>query len=72
MDTLGRTTLTLTAINVVDEARNTEVIVAYTQPPFSQFRKPLTITAAVFAVFVGAWVVGGLDWSIGGAGKKLV
>jgi len=33
MDTLGRTTLTLTAINVIDESRDTDLIVRF--PLFS-------------------------------------
>lgn len=71
MDTLGRTTLTLTAVNIVDDLRDRELIVTYDYPFSARFRKPLTITAGLLAVFVVAWVVGNLDVSIGSKkGKK--
>ncbi|KAK5169095.1 dolichyl-diphosphooligosaccharide--protein glycosyltransferase subunit 1 [Saxophila tyrrhenica] len=66
MDTLGRTTLELTAINVVDELRDRELIVTYDYPFSAQFTKPLTIFAGLMAVFVVSWVIGNLDVSIGG------
>ena len=65
MDTLGRPTLSLTAINLVDEARDTELIITYDYPWDSAYRKPVTITVAMFVVFVMAWLVGNLDTSIG-------
>lgn len=70
-DTVGRTTLTLTAINVVDELRDRELIVVYDYPSLAKFRKPLAIFVGLLVVFVVSWVVGNLDVSIGGkkAGK---
>ena len=65
MDTLGRPTISLTAINLVDEWRDTELIVTYDYPWGSAYRKPITITIAMFAVFVVAWFIGNLDTSIG-------
>lgn len=65
MDTVGRTALTLTAINVVDELRDRELVVTYEYPFTAQFRKPLTIVAALLVVFGVSWVVGNLDVSIG-------
>ncbi|KAF7185812.1 Dolichyl-diphosphooligosaccharide--protein glycosyltransferase subunit 1 [Pseudocercospora fuligena] len=65
MDTIGRTTITLTAINVVDELRDRDLIVTYDYPFSARFRKPLTITAGFAVVFVTAWVIGNLDVSIG-------
>ncbi|CZT14141.1 probable oligosaccharyltransferase alpha subunit [Ramularia collo-cygni] len=65
MDTLGRTTLTLTAINVVDDMRDRELLVVYDYPFAARFRKPLTIFGGVMLVFVVSWVVGNLDVSIG-------
>lgn len=70
LDTLGRTALTLTAVNVVDELRDRELIVTYDYPFAARFRKPLTITAGFFAVFVVAWIVGNLDVSIGRKEKQ--
>ena len=65
MDTLGRTTLKLTAMNVVDESRDEDLLVTYDYPFTAAFRKPITIFAGVLAVFVTAWGVGQLDVSIG-------
>ena len=67
MDTLGRTQLTFRAINVVDEVRDqgVEVLVTYKYTTMAAMRKPLSIVAAVFAVFCVAWAVGSVDTSIG-------
>lgn len=65
MDTLGRTTLHLTAMNLNDEWRDREVIVTYDYPFSASFRKPLTFVAAMMAIFGVAYVVGGLNLSIG-------
>ncbi|KAL8651725.1 MAG: hypothetical protein Q9210_003091 [Variospora velana] len=65
MDTVGRTTLKLTAMNVVDEARDKPLIVTYDYPFSAAFRKPITIFLGVMAVFVTAWGIGMLDVSIG-------
>jgi oligosaccharyltransferase complex subunit alpha (ribophorin I) len=65
MDTVGRTTLSLTAINLVDEFRDRELIVTYDYPWTAGFRKPIVITLGMFAVFAATWVVGSLDTSIG-------
>ena len=64
LDTIGRTTLKLTAINVVDEARDQDVIVTYDYTGLAGLRKPLTIFAGVLCVYLGAWAVGRLDVSI--------
>jgi oligosaccharyltransferase complex subunit alpha (ribophorin I) len=71
MDTLGRTTLTLTAVNVVDELRDRDLIVTYDYPFAARFRKPLTIFGGVLFVFVTSWVVGNLDVSIGKKAKRV-
>jgi oligosaccharyltransferase complex subunit alpha (ribophorin I) len=65
MDTLGRTTLELTAINIVDEFRDRDLIVTYDYSWTAGFRKPVVITLGMFGVFAAAWVVGNLDTSIG-------
>lgn len=68
MDTLGRPTLQLTAFNLVDEWRDKDLIITYDYPFGAAYRKPLTISAAIFAVFAAAWLVGSLDVSIGKKG----
>ncbi|KAF1809426.1 oligosaccharyltransferase alpha subunit [Eremomyces bilateralis CBS 781.70] len=65
MDTLGRPTLQLTAVNIVDEWRDKDLIVTYTYPWTAGYRKPLTIAAAMISVFITVWIVGSLDVSIG-------
>ena len=65
MDTVGRTTVKLTAMNVVDESRGQPLIVTYDYPFTAAFTKPITIFTGIFAVFVAAWGIGQLDVSIG-------
>jgi oligosaccharyltransferase complex subunit alpha (ribophorin I) len=69
MDTVGRPTLHLTAINAVDEWRDKDLIVTYDYPWTASYRKPLTIAAAVGSLFVAIWIVGNIDTRIGG--KKI-
>jgi len=66
MDTIGRPTLKLTALNVADDVRdNVDLIVTYDYPWIAGFRKPITITAGILALFVASWIIGGLDLRIG-------
>lgn len=67
MDTLGRTTLKLTAMNVIDESRDRDIVVTYDYPLFAAYRKPMTIFVGILAVFSAAWGIGRLDVSIGKA-----
>lgn len=67
MDTQGRTVLTLTTRNIVDEMRDKEVIVTYDYPPLAGLRKPLVISASVCALFIAAWAIGSLNVGISGA-----
>lgn len=68
MDTLGRPSVHLTAFNLVDEWRGKDVVLTYDYAFGAAYRKPLTISVAVFAVFATAWLVGSLDVSIGKKG----
>ena len=65
MDTVGRTTLTLTALNLVDDFRDRHLIVTYDYPWTAGFRKPVVFTLGLFTVFTAAWVLGSIDTSIG-------
>ncbi|KZF22341.1 hypothetical protein L228DRAFT_230743 [Xylona heveae TC161] len=71
MDTLGRTTLAFTALNVVDQARSEDLIITYDYPFTAGLRKPLTLVFGMLAVFTIAWALGQLDTSIA-AGKNNV
>jgi len=68
MDTVGRTALTLNAVNIVDELRDREIIVTYDYPVLAAFRKPMVIFAGFASLFVATWAIGNLDVSI--TGKK--
>ncbi|RKF73683.1 Dolichyl-diphosphooligosaccharide--protein glycosyltransferase subunit 1 [Golovinomyces cichoracearum] len=64
MDTIGRTSLTLTAVNVFDEQRDWELIVTYDYPLAAALRKPLVFFLGFLSLFVTAWTVGSLDINI--------
>ncbi|KAL3443851.1 Ribophorin I [Aspergillus insuetus] len=64
MDTVGRTTLTLTVESLTDEARDSHLVVTYDYTLFDALRKPVTITLGLFSVFAAIWVVGNIDVSI--------
>lgn len=64
MDTVGRTTLVLTARNIVDDIRDRELLVTYDYPVMAKFRKPLSIAGLVGALFAATYVVGSLDVGI--------
>lgn len=64
MDTLGRTTLQLTATNIVDGDRDKDVVVTYDYPLSAAFRKPITIFCGIMIIFATAWGIGKLDTSI--------
>ncbi|KAL5333433.1 Ribophorin I [Aspergillus crustosus] len=64
LDTLGRTTLTLTVENLTDEARDSQLVITYDYTLFDALRKPVTITIGLFSVFVAAWAITNIDVSI--------
>lgn len=61
LDTIGRTTLTIVASNLVDDFRERELIVSYDYTFVASLRKPLVVFASVMSVFVAAWIVGGME-----------
>ena len=65
MDTLGRTSLELTAMNIVDELREKKVVVTYDYSLTAMIRKPVTILAGFVAVFASSYILSLLDVSIG-------
>jgi len=66
MDTIGRPTVVLIANNAIEEWRDRgSIIITYEYPWTAGFRKPLTITAAIMAVFTTAWLIGNLNVKIG-------
>jgi oligosaccharyltransferase complex subunit alpha (ribophorin I) len=69
MDTLGRTSLELTAINLVDDFRDRDLVVTYDYPWTAGYRKPIVITLGMFALFATIWAIGSVDTSIGKSKK---
>jgi oligosaccharyltransferase complex subunit alpha (ribophorin I) len=65
MDTLGRPTLKLTALNVVDDWRDKDLIITYDYPWSAGFRKPLTIAAGLGSILLGVFLVTSVDTRIG-------
>jgi oligosaccharyltransferase complex subunit alpha (ribophorin I) len=65
MDTLGRSELRLTAVNVADEARDADLVVIYNYPFMAAFRKPLSVFVAALGVFTIIWAASRVDTSIG-------
>ncbi|KAJ0313753.1 hypothetical protein COL5a_003322 [Colletotrichum fioriniae] len=61
LDTVGRTSVTIKANNLVDEFRDREVIVSYEYSVSSALRKPLVIFVSFISLFAAAWLVGGLN-----------
>ncbi|WYZ34683.1 hypothetical protein EsH8_I_000959 [Colletotrichum jinshuiense] len=61
LDTVGRTSVTIKANNLVDELRDREVIVSYEYSLISALRKPVVVFGSMIFVFVAAWVLGGLN-----------
>lgn len=68
MDTVGRTTIKLTAVNIVDDLRDRELIVTYDYPLLAGLRKPIVIFTGFVSLFFAAWAIGSIDTSI--RGKK--
>lgn len=63
LDTVGRTSVTLKARNLVDEFRDREIYVSYDYSITAALRKPLVVFGSMVAVFVGAWAIGTLDFA---------
>ncbi|KAL2756332.1 hypothetical protein ACRALDRAFT_1081766 [Sodiomyces alcalophilus JCM 7366] len=61
LDTVGRTSVTIKAQNLVDEFRDREVYVSYDYSTTSALRKPVVIFSSVLLLFVAGWAIGGLD-----------
>ncbi|BCS30273.1 dolichyl-diphosphooligosaccharide--protein glycotransferase subunit OST1 [Aspergillus puulaauensis] len=64
MDTIGRTTLTLTVDGLTDEARDSQLLVTYDYSFWDGMRKPITFTLGLFSVFAAAWAITNIDVSI--------
>lgn len=61
LDTVGRTSVTLKARNLVDDFRGRDIIITYDYSFASSVRKPVMIFASFIAVVLAAWAVGQVD-----------
>ena len=66
MDTVGRTSVELTARNLCDDWTERDLVVMYEYPTWAGWRKPLRIVASMVGVFGVAFVLSRVDVSIGG------
>ncbi|KAL2819909.1 Ribophorin I [Aspergillus cavernicola] len=64
MDTLGRTTLTLTVESLTDEARDSQLVITYDHSLWDALRKPVAFTAGLLSVFAATWAIANIDVSI--------
>ncbi|KAI5847764.1 Ribophorin I [Morchella snyderi] len=65
MDTIGRTAVKLTAVNIVDEQHRKELVVSYHLPRTEALRKPFVMFSALMAMFTLSWIVSKIDLKIG-------
>ncbi|KAL7629599.1 dolichyl-diphosphooligosaccharide--protein glycosyltransferase subunit 1 [Parahypoxylon ruwenzoriense] len=57
LDTVGRTVLTITAKNLVDDFRDRDLIISYDYSLVASLRKPLVVFTSMMTVFVGMWAI---------------
>lgn len=61
LDTVGRTSVSFRAHNLVDEFRDREVVITYDYSIVAALRKPLVVFASSMGLFVAAWLIGGVE-----------
>ncbi|KAK2593918.1 dolichyl-diphosphooligosaccharide--protein glycosyltransferase subunit 1 [Conoideocrella luteorostrata] len=61
LDTLGRTSVTIKAQNLVDEFRDRDVIISYETSLFDTLRKPFIVFGSMMTVYAAAWAVGKVE-----------
>ncbi|KHO00039.1 oligosaccharyltransferase alpha subunit [Metarhizium album ARSEF 1941] len=61
LDTLGRTSVTIEAQNLVDAFRDRDVIISYETSALDTLRKPFIVFASMMAVYAAAWAVGKVE-----------
>lgn len=64
LDTVGRTSVTIKAQNLVDDFRDRPLIISYDVPLMATLRKPIVIFASMMSVYVAAWVIGKIEVGI--------
>ncbi|KAL6867847.1 Ribophorin I [Trichoderma novae-zelandiae] len=58
LDTVGRTSVTIKAKNLVDEHRFRDLVISYETPLTGTLRKPVVVFVSMLAVYAAAWAVG--------------
>lgn len=62
LDTVGRTTLTIKARNLVDDFRGRDLIISYDYSLMASLRKPLIIFTSLVGFFATVWAVGNVEF----------
>lgn len=61
LDTIGRTSVTIKARNLVDEFRDRDVIISYETSLLDTLRKPFIVFGSMMVVYAAAWAVGKVE-----------
>lgn len=61
LDTVGRTSLVITAHNLIDEHRDRELFVSYDYTLLASLQKPLVIFTSLMGLFALTWAVGRVE-----------
>ncbi|KAG5921780.1 hypothetical protein E4U42_005709 [Claviceps africana] len=61
LDTIGRTSVTFRARNLVDEFRDRDILISYETSLLDTLRKPIVIFGSMMAVYAAAWIVGKVE-----------
>lgn len=61
LDTIGRTSVTIKARNLVDEFRDRDLIISYDVSSSITWRKPLVIFSTVMTLYFAAWAIGKVE-----------
>ncbi|QPH00773.1 hypothetical protein C2857_004738 [Epichloe festucae Fl1] len=61
LDTIGRTSVTIKARNLVDEFRDRDVIITYETSLLDTLRKPFIVFGSMMVVYAAAWAVGKVE-----------
>ena len=58
LDTVGRTSVTIKAQNLVDDFRDRNLFITYDTTTASTLRKPLVVFLSTLAIYVATWTAG--------------
>ncbi|KAG6010662.1 hypothetical protein E4U21_005160 [Claviceps maximensis] len=62
LDTIGRTSITFKARNLVDEFRDRDILISYETSLFDTLRKPFIVFGSMMTVYAAAWAAGKMEF----------